>query len=704
MVKTVHKVKTNSVRSSMGSKSNPIRQRLPDLKGLSKTEIFEKYNFLGYDNGDGEISCSRANYDGIQVYLNELEFRNGAHVPNLLAFEEDTARLVDENYLRDTSVKVYSNFKCCPGVGTGDHYNQDDSKLTYGDLMGHSFACAIKELLDNNNSLFEHGNNLNEKKFKETFILVGRPSSKGWEAAEQEYEAILTKYLLHYLPDYADRITVMVLSESLAAMADTLTMDRKNWCSSFIQILDLGSSTFDLTTVTPEGLQEKGEDSYQFGGNKLDGAMVAYGDYEFYSKTEHKGCTIVPDFGQKADLRFKKELCYGDNGSNLDKKLKPPIYTYTYTTSSGEEDYFDFKIMPGVMKKICTNQSGLGDLHCTTGHLDALHKEVTHSSWINACTYVMQQFYNQTQELYPANSNLPRRLILTGGVSNMPEVREIAKKIFHVEEAELAKKPSLTVSNGLALILGNEIIKKSILEELLQELLTEDGPLPDAATMLDEISKVATKVNLDYYEKIIKLWAEGSSDRTLRYCVEMVKDERNSYHMPDVRIVEQACANWISKHRIEESVENTLKKKFAQMFPDFDDNKFQFNVSLPDSNILQEFKLNNNHPFNLYMFLDRTNYPKEIPPKTSLWDISFSPDERQKILQVYRGHRKDLEVGGVFDCGDGRQVNILGYNSFYAEQLKASGAESNVRDWLLEKLKPVITDFVDKLTYYLIAS
>ena len=221
MVKIIHKVKTTTVRSSVGSKSNPIRQRLPDLNGLSKTDIFEKYNFLGYDNGDGEISCSRANYDGIQVFSKELPFLNGVHIPNILAFEEDTARLVDEKYLLNISVKVYSNFKCCPGVGTNDHYNQDNTERTYGDLMGHSFACAVKELLDKNAELFESGHNPNGKKLKQTFILVGRPSSKGWEAAEQEYEAILTKYLPHYLPDHADRITVMVLSESLAAMADT---------------------------------------------------------------------------------------------------------------------------------------------------------------------------------------------------------------------------------------------------------------------------------------------------------------------------------------------------------------------------------------------------------------------------------------------------------------------------------------------------
>lgn len=285
----------------------------------------------------------------------------------------------------------------------------------------------------------------------------------------------------------------------------------------------------------------------------------------------------------------------------------------------------------------------------------------------------------------------------------MPEVRKLAEDIFHIK-AELTAQPSLTVSNGLALILGNEIIKKSILENLLQELLSKNGPLPNAASMLDEIAKVATKANLDYYENIIKLWAEGSSDKTLRYCIEMIKDRNYSYLMPDVRIVEQACENWIVENGIEESVEQKLHEKFKLMFPDFDEKKFQFKVSLPDSNVLQELKLNNNHPFNHYMFFDRTNYPKEIPPKTSLWDIRFSPDERQKILQVYRKHRKDLEIGGVFDCGDGRQVKIIGYNSFYSEQLKNAGAENNVRDWLLEKLKPVITEFVDKLTYYLIAS
>lgn len=668
-----------------------LAERLPELRNLTPEKLFERYNLLGYDNGDGELACSIVGYEK-QVLAKRLSFsasRSVYHAPNILGFTDNGAILLDEDQLIKHQEKTYHNFKRCPGPDAKQLYRHSDHSAspdhTYEDLMAHSFACSLKLLFESNKDL---------DKEKNTIIMVGRPASPGWEQAEYKYEEILRKYLEKYLKDMAERITILVLSESLAAMAGAMELKQDQWLNAVVQILDMGSSTFDITIITPEGLAA--EDSFQFGGSQLDDAIKEYGDdccrREFSSKPE---CTIRPDHRRTARMRFLKEQYYGDNGENIGFGSDlSQVYTYS-ATKTGDTKLAKYHFdLSEHMNSVLNNTDKLDFMRCVTKHLgttglDDLRDE--HDSWTAACEFVMARFHKEAEQVYRQKQGIPRRLILTGGVSNMPEVRELAEKVFGVKPETPKISPSITVSTGLALILGNEIIKKFLLEDLEQSL---EKQLPEAETLLEELIQAAIKEDLDFYEQVIGEWAQGSEKKTLGSCLNMFSERFTK----DTLFVQNGCENWFRNNGIEAQIREMLKQQFQSMFPQFP-RDFVPNIHIPDFSGLAPRALDNTMEYSLYMFFDEENCP-DAPSESN----NFSPEQRKKILEVYRGHREGLTKGGDFFYGRRLHVPVTGIRDMYDQQLSVEQDAGPLRKKVLDLLRPQINGFVEDLTYYLAMS
>ena len=682
-----------------------FREKLSDMTGMTLKEISEKFNLLGYDNGDGEISCCKLDYNantGLPE-INPLSFKENIfahHIPNIIAFAGEEAILVDKDLVGDASRRIYLNFKRCPGRGSEEKYKRDneeaDVRYTYEHLMGHSFACALKKLFACNPVI--------DRK-KRTLILVGRPSGKYWESAEQKYAQILCRYLKekYYLPDV--KITILVLPESLAAMAGSLGMTKKTWLETFAQILDLGSSTFDITTITPKGVDPNGEDSFQFGGNQLDEVMVKYGDYQFYEDEDiSAGETFGPDPRKKAKLRFCKEKCYGENGSNLCNDDPDNCYHYLVFQNgqpvlkrNRRQKKQNFEISADIMEVILSNTEELSELRCVPDHLTQMIKKSIRdrSSWADACEFVMRQFHDKTKHLLPGGK--PGRLILTGGVSNMPEVRKIAEQVFGVKP-EQADKPSLTVSNGLALILGWEIIKSNRVNELLDRV---DNLLPGEDSLLEEMVKAFTAADQSYYQAVIEKWAGDVGVKTLGDCVEMMADSGSELFRAYDNCIESAVRSWFSAHRISERLRNALTGSLEDMFltPAAPGAEQTWDVPMPDLSSAPVKELKNDYPLNIHMFFDASNCPADPYDLTA----DYTPAQRRKILEVYKSHAAALARGGEFDCGH-EKATLPGIASVYENQLTSRDDAAPLRAYILEVLKALICDIVDERTYYLSAA
>lgn len=700
--------------------------KLPDLgENETLSAYFARYNLLGYDNGDGELACSMVRYESdklIEIPLSFSETNNRyTHAPNILGFDRDgRARLLDERQL-DSSGEIYHNFKRCPGVEAAlpyIHPNGKKSEHTYADLMGHSFACALKHLFECNNKQIPMD--------KPTIIMVGRPASSCWAAQENEYAEILSQHLKMYFPQYYCNITILVLSESCAAMAGAVELNQQEWLSTISQIADLGSSTFDFITVTPNGIPQGGEGSYRFGGNDLDKNMAEYGDHFFRTEYEAKdGFTMQDDPGRVAKLRFKKEQRYGDNGANVEMRGINYIYyvmkgNHAYINKKGEEVIYSFLIDMNKMRCILENSENLESSSFMYEVVDREHvvwQQTT--SWQANCRGIMQNFYENTKNLY--DQNMPRRLILTGGVSNMPEVRAIAKEVFHIdgENAKLviAQKPSQTVSRGLALILGNEVVKKFLLTELKQEITGNNSIIPTEDSLLDGLVHAACQADLNYYEKVIAQWAEGNGSRTLQSCFDLICDQNNGLFDPNEDFVKKACEEWVSKHDIAGKTQDRLNNKFRALFPEVHET-LRFKVSKLNLTNMPPKKLDNLFVINnIFMVFDKNNCP-ENPYD---YDVQYTSAQRSEMLAVFRKHREMLEHGGEeLDYGNGYVVRIENYNqlgegiryerglarvasieSIYRAQLDIVDDAKPIREEVMARLEPQINDFVESLTYYL---
>lgn len=685
-----------------------------ELLQATLQEILDGYNLLGYDNGDGELSCSTVclDKDG-KLSAKPLTFSQistVSHIPNILAFGNNGKALLLSDQDLSNQRNVYHNFKRCPaGRRAEEKYFRPDGKqdgYTYGQLMGHSFACAIRRLFDCNSCLDRE---------KPTIILVGRPASRGWEDQEDVYAQLLQRYLTDYMPEAA-AITVQCLSESCAAMAGELTLEQSQWLNQVIQILDLGSSTFDSKTVTPNGLPADGEQSFQFGGNQLDQAITKFADACYCAEYPAADGYVLPqDPGRVASLRFKKEQLYGDNGENLKQIGEYTAYNYVYPVCrtdgngqtavvrrpSGVPQQCPFPLTKGTITTVLYNkQRDLQDLKCTTQQLaDPFFTTDSHDSWREACRYVLTQFYELAKPLYPEGSNAPGRLILTGGVSNMPEVQEIAREVFHVDEGNctftVSEHPSLTVSNGLALILGNEIQKKRLLREVEREL---PNRMPNADSLREEMAEAACKSDLDYYEEVIQGWADATGDNlTLGACIQKIQDPNNGIFDQYNCFLESACQSWYQKQNIDQAVHKLLQEKYAQMFPQLLTFVWQPQMPTGDGQVRV---LNNPFPIaHPWVYFSDAN----CPANPYNLNNQFTREQRQEILQVYRSHRADLADGGTHSL-KGRSVNVPGIREIYRKQFTTEGDAEPCLAKLLAQMVPALEDFVERVTYYLTMS
>lgn len=709
-----------------GKKIARFGPKLPEVNKASLASFFREYNLLGYDNGDGELACCKVEYDANKgkPYAVPLVFSKTVadvtHVANLLVFnKQGLADLASQ----DLEEEVYHNFKRCPGLDAEQNYQNDQGKprpYTYAALMSHSFGRAVRQLFDCNR-------NLDRK--KPTIIMVGHPSSQKWQKESKEYARILGEKLESYLPGPHGAITILVLAESCAAMAGAIEMNQRNWLEAITQILDLGSSTFDITTVTPKGIPPEGEVSFQFGGNQLDQAITHYGDSLFEKKyPAAEGYAMAEDPGKITKLRFKKELCYGDNGSNLNKRQDSYSYYVTQRNKAGAyrqmtdcdgemELTLPFLVSQHTMNTVLTNPNHLAGLCCTAKNLDdPFQRHTDFSGWMEACQFVMREFYTKTKHLYDAYGPIPRRLIVTGGVSNMPEVQACAKEIFGVEKVILAENPSLTVSKGLALVLGNEILKKSILSELEQELLEETNVLPGADTLLEQIIRKACEADLNYYEKVIERWAGTQARRSLNDCIHEMGNPDNGIFDAAENFIDRACESWFTEYEINTRIEEMLQRKFNQLFPTFS-RHFQATVYTPKMEDMSTKHLHNTFPINPYMFFDPSNC--QCDPFDQL-DSPLTQKERWDILQVFRRHRSGLAAGTdpvsfgpdfsivIDDSGATEGTRYVGTTmvveciaSVYRRQLSVDEDAKPLRKKIGALLKPQIEDFVESLTYYL---
>lgn len=681
-------------------------------------ETIDLYNLIGLDFGDGELSAAFVQWNSVkkQFIIKGLSLDEGGVMtknPNAYYISPALRRFVyDARETEPTSSSGlrYYNFKKCVGTDEAKaKYILDDGKtadMTYLDVMAEGFNIAVNSIFK-----FDAARLLDPE--KPTIILVGCPSSAGWEKNKLQYAELLQSRLS--LPsDINTPVYVAIHKESNAALAREL--DPK-WGTNRIKrhevivILDNGSSTFDITVVGVNGIPENGEDSYQFGGNLIDENLLTL----MWKRLAEKepGMKLFTEHGHKLGLRIAKETYYGMDG---DLRIPAP-YMATLngkTDAKGRKPRLRFEINDEVMDE------ALGGMAVTAFHFSGAagsmikKQKLVCNSWLDGCRKIYQAFYDEMKQFFvlPGDAEhpvVPHRIILSGGVSVMPEVRELVRDVFGVEPV-LTDHPNYSVSEGLAYVLVSEVRKGQFLREILSELPQK---LPGKDSLRESIIKAGIDEDWIAHKDSLKEWSQDSSAMySIREWYDnffLEKFNRN-LDLP----VQKGAEAWFEKMGIETIITTLLQKKFETIFPEYTD---EFHYSLPAMKFsaLRGIVVNIQTKYAFLFGALTSNEELGAILSDASYNIKRNHTWRakayQNVLQMenkikkggsneysYRYMRNRLLFGPVQDTGK-TTVTYEGLDSMYRKELTDSVVQG-IRDEILLLLEKPMQEYVELITPY----
>lgn len=547
--------------------------------GIKVNGKFTDYNLIGIDFGDGEISAAFVHKNTIK---NKIEVKGlsldetGTLWKNVNAFfignsvNKIVYSVTDSALQADTDGIRYYNYKKSPAdIASKNKFIKDDdtvSPLSYREVMCKSFNQLVNILFKSNPYSIS-----NEKP---TIILVGRPSGPLWETCENEYAEMLQNSLV--LPNVKKPVYVAIQAESTAALAREIDpkWDSKRISNNEIVIvLDNGSSTFDVTVIASGGVV--GEASFQFGGNLIDANML-----KLLKEKVAKDCPgkiFETKHGQKLALRIKKESFYGKDGN----VGEPQLYSVGLRNNNGNREQYDFKINEEFMFKVLNEVPvKVTSLKRNSDGTVSQNKPQTYASWMDACKNVYEGFYQQFKHIFktPGNDDehpfIPDRIILSGGVSVMPEVQKVIEEVFG-KKPTITDRPNFSVSEGLAYVLGSEIQKQELLEAFISKL---PDRLPDAESLREEIIKAGIDEEWICFEKAIAEWVARTGDRTIPELVNLWKNKYFIYGLKGFTNV--GTKKWYENNSVKSILSKMLKESFEEMFPTYIK---EFRENLPDA-------------------------------------------------------------------------------------------------------------------------
>ncbi len=551
----------------------------------------DSYNLIGLDYGDGEISVMIVQWDMIKggYSIKVLPLNEAATLwknPNAYYISPTYRTLVvdvrESELTRNDGGVRYYNFKKCPGTEEAKNkFRLDDGQtreLTYEEVMAEGFNIAVNRVFQ-----CETGGLIDRN--KPTVILVGCPSSEGWENGKKEYARLLQSRLK--LPDSVTApVYVAIHKESNAALARELDPkwgEKRIKRSEVIVILDNGSSTFDITVVGTHGIPEGGEDSFQFGGNLLDENLLKLLWKEL--REQYGNREPVSYHGHKLGLRIAKENYYGMDGQ---LQLTAP-YTITLrgeADKNGKKPRLTFFVDDRVMDQ------AINQIPVTAYHFEKamgsmiLKKPVSCDSWLEGCRTVYQSFYDEMKKFFvlkgndPAHPVIPHRIIMSGGVSVMPEVRQLVKEVFGVEPV-LTDHPNYCVSEGLAYVLISEVRKGQYLRDVMKQVREK---LPGAVSLKESVIRAGVHEDWETFKQSMKKWADKEELLSVKdWYMDYYKKEFNeNLNLP----VLQGAKAWFQEQNVEEIITGLLREKFNAIFPGYADD-FRFDMPAIDFSALK---------------------------------------------------------------------------------------------------------------------
>ena len=586
--------------------------------GIPLTDNLEAYNLIGIDFGDGEISAATVEQDAISgnLLVRGLSLQeNGMHWKNVNAFyisANEVSLVYDATAHQSDEGLRYYNYKKCPQDEAADSkYLFDDGyigAMTYRELMVTCFNCLVNKLFESNVYALDRN--------KPTILLVGRPSSPGWAASELEYARMLQEGLR--LPANQKPVYVAIQSESTAALAreiDPKWDAQRVKKGEIVVVLDSGSSTFDITVIASGGVV--GESSFQFGGNQLDENLLKL--MKQAVERNHPDMEYATAHGHKLGLRIAKESYYGLKGTGRQAQLhgvdlQGPQGKHTYQFLLDEAAMNQaLSAMPVRAFRFKTNLAGQA----------SKSTPVMYKSWLDACRGIYASFYEEMKCHFskegtdPAHRVVPDRIILSGGVSVMPEVQAAVEEAFGTKP-RLTDRPKYSVSEGLAYVLGTEMQKKQLLDRLIAQM---DQQLPGADTLKRHLCGAGVDEDWESLSAAMTEWANSPRDLSINDWDALWQ---NKYFRKEVvDFVQKGTEQWYREHQVEDTLTKLLQDHFARLFPEYVE---QFHAKLPrlDFNTLPFWRIEIETGLMFFFGVDKLTGDDLTLPRDAQWRAQAS--------------------------------------------------------------------------------
>ncbi len=671
--------------------------------GIPLKGNLEDYNLIGIDFGDGEISAATIDKNQVDGNLTVKGLslqESGMHWKNVNAFYISPSAdflITDVNETQLADGNRYYNYKKCPlDEAAGYNFLLDDdttSNITYRELMVKCFNRLVNTLFDSNVYVLDRK--------KPTILLVGRPSSPGWAAGELEYAHMLQEGLR--LPENQKPVYVAIQSESTAALAreiDPKWDAQRVKKGEIVVVLDSGSSTFDITVIASGGVV--GESSFQFGGNQLDENLLKLMQQTVANK--YPDMEYATNHGHKLDLRIAKESYYGLKGTSQQAQL---IGVDLHGNRGRHR--FQFVLDDAAMNKALTGMpvSVFRFKENLAGQSSKTNR-VVYKSWLDACSGIYRSFYEEMKHHFrkqgtdPSHPVVPDRIILSGGVSVMPEVQAAVAEAFGTKP-RLTDRPNYSVSEGLAYVLGTEMQKKQLLDKLISQL---DEKLPDAASLKQHICDAGVQEDWESFRMAMNEWANSPQNLSLADYETLWK---NKYFNKELGgCFQDGAARWYRHQQVEQTLTALLKDHFTELFPEYVD---QFHAKLPELDFakLPFMSVEISYSFRFFFGLDKWTAADSSIPRDADWRSKARSHFLRVESKIRNGgqlefsHIVPVEKGLIFKKIVNKTVtNVLKYpglRSCYENGITVEYA-GFIRKQICQLLHEPLEDYVESITPY----
>ena len=517
---------------------------------------------ISVDLGHGETAAAFVERNNVKPL--HFSDRSAAVYSRIFISEEQMAALskmdtVNYEGLKELGGFLIGNFQKqigCSGV-TYNYFKVQPSRFDeawpdalsqkYGITHGMVMSCFAYEVID---QILRSNLEINEYNRSNTTLLVGCPTSEKW--TEQAYVEQYRELIINA----TGMEKVVIIPESRAAMFSTVTGGKGSAVAADLGALvfDFGSSTADCTYMWMG--KKLWEFSWRLGASMIEESLYDY-VVEDYNRALPENDKI--DFEQNVKsmpestrvLRGVKEEFFSTGNSleaicSIDK------------TESKKRKIIPVDLDESLMDRIVKNS--------VVSFRDDDNR-VKSGCWYDLCrdfyTFARSEITSQSVkgETCPIGS-----IVITGGASKMPFIRELCEEVYPDCEIHLEENPAFSVSNGLCwAFLGEENLQDCIKKAL--EDIKESG-ICGVDSLVSEISNLLYDPLMDIISRNADVWAASGvnlpMENLINDIIHEVSTEQVQKQFSDV--IRKANYNW--EDTCAQEVRTAVLKQAKRLYSD----------------------------------------------------------------------------------------------------------------------------------------